>query len=52
MTVPFAYENDLCAVLASHHGGVLLLGTNPLHVRTFAQCLVAGVIPDFILHAE
>ena len=48
MALPFAYENDLCAVLASHLGHVLLPGSNPLHVRTLAQRPVGGVIPDFI----
>ena len=48
MPVPFAYENDLCEVLASHLDRVLSSGTPPLPARTLAQRPVGGVIPDFI----
>jgi hypothetical protein len=48
MPVPFAYEDDLCEVLASHLDRVLSSGSNPLPTRTLAQRPVGGVIPDFI----
>jgi hypothetical protein len=48
MNAPFAYEDDLCAVLASRLDRVLLPGSNPLHVRTLEQRPVGKVIPDFI----
>jgi hypothetical protein len=48
MSVLFAYENDLCAVLEGRLDG-LLEGSSPeQHTRTLRQRPVGQVIPDFL----
>lgn len=46
--IPFAYENDLCAVLAQHLDRVVLPSSDPQHIRTLAQRPVGTVVPDFL----
>lgn len=48
MSATFAYEEDLCAVLALNLNSVLLPGSNPLHVRALEQRPIGNVVPDFI----
>lgn len=47
-SIPFAREDELCAVLARHLDRVLLPGSNPRHVQALEQRSVGAVIPDFI----
>jgi hypothetical protein len=46
--IPFAYEDDLCAVLAEHLDRVLHPASDPRHACTLAQRPVGTVIPDLI----
>jgi hypothetical protein len=46
--IPFAYEDELCAVLARHLDRVVLPTSNPSHIRTLAQRPIGTVVPDFI----
>jgi hypothetical protein len=46
--IPFAYEDDLCAILAEHLDRVLHPDSDPRQARTFAQRPVGTVIPDLI----
>jgi hypothetical protein len=46
--IPFAYEDDLCAVLDRHLEGIVLPQSESGRVRALAQRPVGPVIPDFI----
>jgi len=52
-TLPFAYETDLCAVLARHLGELFEQSAQERHSCTLRERAVGEVIPDFVyVHAD